>query len=176
MESDDQLPEALRAISGEIPDYLFYLLFHASRQREITFDAAFAATGRNMNRLRTLAVIRRLDGCTMKDLARMTAIDRTTLTRSVDQLVQQGLVERSTPAGDRRKVQMRLSPAGEAFYAEAAKVVADFNRRALDGVSRRDQVTLVETLVRVIHNLSADKAEARELITFGGRRRKRAEG
>lgn len=174
MESDDQLPEALRAISAEIPDYLFYLLFHATRQREIAFDAAFADTGINMNRLRTLSVIRRLDGCTMKDLARLTAIDRTTLTRSVDQLVEQGLVERSTPAGDRRKVQMCLSPAGEAFHTEALKVVAAFNRRALDGVSRKDQIKMLEILNQVIHNLSADRETARELVTFGGPGRHRA--
>ncbi|MBS0410426.1 MAG: winged helix-turn-helix transcriptional regulator [Proteobacteria bacterium] len=174
MESDDQLPEALRAISGEIPDYLFYLLFHATRQREIAFDAAFVDTGINMNRLRTLSVIRRLEGCTMKDLARLTAIDRTTLTRSVDQLVQQGLVERSTPAGDRRKVQMCLSPAGLAFHTEALKVVADFNRRALDGVPRKDQVKMLGILNRVIHNLTGDTSAAQELITFGGSGRHRA--
>ncbi|MGA0602049.1 MarR family winged helix-turn-helix transcriptional regulator [Caulobacter sp. KR2-114] len=174
MESEEQLPEVLKPIADKIPDYLFYLMFHATRQREMAFDAALADVGLNINRLRTLSVIQRLNGCTMKDLARLTAIDRTTLTRAVDQLVEQGLVERSTPAGDRRKVQMCLSPEGEAFYREATQLIDDFNRRALAGVGRRQQVELLQVLNTVIRNISGDSELAHELITFGGLDRHRA--
>lgn len=173
MESEEQLPEALKPISDQIPDYLFYLMFHATRLREIAFDVALADVGLNMNRLRTLSVIQRLDSCTMKDLARLTAIDRTTLTRAVDQLVEQGLVERSTPAGDRRKVQMCLSSEGEAFYREATKLIGDFNRSALAGISRRQQIEVLQVLNLVIRNISGDRNLARELITFGGADRQR---
>jgi DNA-binding MarR family transcriptional regulator len=110
----------------------------------------------------------------MKDLARLTAIDRTTLTRAVDQLVEQGLVERSTPAGDRRKVQMCLSAEGEAFYREASKLNTEFNRRALSGISQRQQVETLQVLNRVIRNISGDRDIARELLTFGGPGRQRA--
>lgn len=169
----DQLPEALRPIADQIPDYLFYLMFHATRRREMAFDEALAEVGLNINRLRTLSVIHKLDGCTMKDLARLTAIDRTTLTRAVDQLVDQGLVERSTPAGDRRKVQMCLSPDGERFFVQASKLNGEFNRRALKGVSRRQQVEVLQVLNQVIRNISGDRDIARELITFGGPDRQR---
>ncbi len=174
MDSEEQLPEALKPISDQIPDYLFYLMFHATRRREMAFDEALADVGLNMNRLRTLSVIQKLDGCTMKDLARLTAIDRTTLTRAVDQLVEQGLVERSTPAGDRRKVQMCLSAEGEAFYREASKLNTEFNRRALSGISQRQQVEMLQVLNRVIRNISGDRDIARELLTFGGPGRQRA--
>jgi DNA-binding MarR family transcriptional regulator len=173
MESED-IPEALKAIAGEIPDYLFYLMFHATRQREAVVDVALAETGLNMNRLRALSVIRRLEGCTMKDLARLTAIDRTTLTRAVDQLVEQGLVQRSTPAGDRRKVHLGLTADGQAFYDQAIAVINDYNRRAWAGVAQRDQIKLLGVLHQLIRNLSPDQDLAKEVITFGGADRHRA--
>ena len=173
MESDDQIPEALQAISDEIPDYFFYLIFQAARQREIAFDGMLADSGLNMNRLRILSVIQKIDACTMKDLARLTAIDRTTLTRAVDQLVEQGLVERCTPADDRRKVQLTLSVAGEAVRRQAVRLTSLANRRALDGVSRKQQIAVVEAIHKVILNLSGDPALARELVTFGGAERHR---
>ena len=173
MESEDQVPESLQAISDEIPDYFFYLIFQASRQREIAFDGMLADAGLNMNRLRILSVIQKIDACTMKDLARLTAIDRTTLTRAVDQLVDQGLVERCTPADDRRKVQLTLSTAGEAVRRAAVRLINLANRRALDGISRKQQIAVVEAIHRVILNISGDRALARELITFGGAARHR---
>ncbi len=54
---------------------------------------------------RALAVVRRIDDCTMKALARYSSIDRTTLTRTVDQLVEQGKSKRCVHR-DRQQVNL----------------------------------------------------------------------
>ena len=174
MPFDNKVPESVRAIALDVPEYFFYLLFQAQRRRDITFDAALADGGLNINRWRTLSVIQRLHDCTMKDLAGFTAIDRTTLTRSVDQLVEQGLVNRSTPPGDRRKVVLTLTETGESFFQAAIGMLDDFNRAALRGVSKERQLVVMDVLQTVVRNLCAEEDQAEEILTFGGRNRHRA--
>lgn len=174
MKVDHGVPEAVRAIALDVPEYFFYLLFQAQRRRDMTFDAALAEGGLNITRWRTLSVIRRLHDCTMKDLAGFTAIDRTTLTRSVDQLVEQGLVNRSTPPGDRRKVVLTLTEAGDAFFSEAVGMLNDFNHQALRGVSAERQLVVLDVLQTVLRNLCEEQDQAEDILTFGGRDRHRA--
>ncbi|HEX7760683.1 MAG TPA: MarR family transcriptional regulator [Caulobacteraceae bacterium] len=174
MEVDHKVPDAVRAIALDVPEYFFYLLFQAQRRRDMTFDAALAEGGLNITRWRTLSVIRRLDECTMKDLAGFTAIDRTTLTRSVDQLVEQGLVNRATPPGDRRKVVLTLTEAGDTFFQAAIGLLDAFNREALEGVSAERQLVVLDVLQTVLRNLCEAKDQAEEILTFGGRDRHRA--
>jgi DNA-binding MarR family transcriptional regulator len=94
----------------EASAYLFYLLFQASRQRDLHYDRKLAALGLNLHRWRILAVIRRIENCSMKDLALFGAVDRTTLTRTVDRLVAEGLVERWAAPRDRRRVNVSRAP------------------------------------------------------------------
>src|SRR3954464_4522653 len=128
---------------GEFPmapsEYYFYLLFQAGRQRDLHFARALARAGLNVARWRTLAIIRRIGACTMKELALYSTIDRTTLTRAVDQLVEQGLVERTIPSRDRRKVNLALSPEGEAAYSQAVPLLLAGNAELLAGFGE-DQV------------------------------------
>jgi DNA-binding MarR family transcriptional regulator len=156
---------------GEFPlaprEYYFYLLFQAGRQRDLHFERALARAGLNIARWRTLAIIRRMVVCTMKELALYSTVDRTTLTRAVDQLVEQGLVERTTPAGDRRKVNLSLSAAGEAQYSQAVPLLLQGNAELLEGFADeqvRDAVRLLQTTMR---RMMDDPTIADLLINFG---------
>lgn len=150
----------------DVPEYFFYLMFIASRHRDLSFDGALGPVGLTLNRWRTLSVIRRLPHCTMKDLARYSTIDRTTLTRSVDHMVKQGVVERSTPPGDRRKVELVLTDKGEALYFEAVEALARFNRLALRGIDVDAQRQIVRSLKTLVSNLVPDPKLRAELIAF----------
>ena len=155
---------------GEFPmapeEYFFYLLFLAARRRDLHFERTLAEAGLNLTRWRTLAIIRRIAACTMKDLALYSTVDRTTLTRSVDQLVEKQLVERMTPRGDRRKVSLALSPAGEELYSRAVVLLMSSNAGLLDGVSEatiRGANRLLQTMVR---RTALDEREAEDLLKF----------
>lgn len=150
----------------DVPEYFFYLMFIANRHRDLSFDIALAPIGLTLNRWRTLSVIRRLPNCTMKDLARYTTIDRTTLTRAVDHLVEQGVVERSTPPGDRRKVELALTDKGEAVYVAAVDILARFNRAALEGIDVAAQRQIVRSLKTLVSNLVTDPVLRAELLAF----------
>ena len=151
----------------DVPEYFFFLLFQAVRHRDLTFDSALAPVGLTLNRWRTLSIIRRLHNCTMSELARYSTIDRTTLTRSVDQLVDEGLVLRATPAKDRRQVNLTLTEQGEGVYQSAVALLMAFNRQALEGVPQETRRDLTRALRRMIRNIVPDPAWAEDLITFG---------
>ena len=148
---------------GEAPEeWFFYLLFQTVRRRDLAFGTALEALGLNLPKWRALSVIGRLCGCTMNELAEFTTIDRTTLTRTADQLIEAGLVARCGHAGDRRIVRLEMTPQGEASFEAALVEMRRFNRQALDGVSDGDQAHLRETLRSVIANItgSAERADA----------------
>jgi DNA-binding MarR family transcriptional regulator len=148
-------------------EYFFYLLFLTARYRDQALDRVLAQTGLNVARWRTLAVIRRIENCTMSQLARFAGVDRTTLTRSVDQLVAAGLVERWTPSRDRRLVNLALSEAGSNVYGRAVQAMIASNAGALAGVEEADLRTAVRALQSVLNNLAGDRRTADELLSFG---------
>lgn len=148
-------------------EYFFYLLFQAGRQRDLHFARALSEAGLNIDRWRTLAIIRRIGDCTMKELALYSTVDRTTLTRAVDQLVEQGVVERTTPNRDRRKVNLRLSPAGEELYAKAVVLLLRDNASILDGVDEALLRNATRLLQQSVRRMIVNEDEADALINFG---------
>jgi DNA-binding MarR family transcriptional regulator len=148
-------------------EYFFYLQFQLVRQRDLFFEKAFVAAGLNLHRWRTLAAIRRIENCSMKDLALYSAIDRTTLTRAVDQLVREGLVERWSPTLDRRRVNVSLSPKGEAIYMEAVDTLLRGNAGMLDGVEEADLRTAIRVAQQSIRKLMTDPIEAERVVAYG---------
>jgi len=156
---------------GEFPlapaEYFFYLLFQAGRQRDLHFERALERAGLNIARWRTLAIIRRIGTCTMKELALYSTVDRTTLTRTVDQLVAQGLVERTIPPRDRRKVHLSLSPQGEAVYRQAVPLLLAGNAELLQGFSDAEIRATVRLLQSSVRRMIEDPKVADLLINFG---------
>lgn len=148
---------------NEAPEeWFFYLMFQTVRRRDQAFGVALEAMGLNLPKWRAMSVISRLSGCTMNELAEFTTIDRTTLTRTADQLIDAGLVGRAGHAGDRRIVRLEMTPVGEAAFEEALLAMRRFNAEALNGISAADQNHLRDTLRAVLGNIvgSSDRAEA----------------
>jgi DNA-binding MarR family transcriptional regulator len=160
-------------VDGEFPlgpaEYFFYLLFQTQRQRDLALDRALTPTGLNVPRWRTMAIVRRIEDCTMTLLARYSTIERTTLTRAVDQLVELGLLERWTPEHDRRQVRLALTDFGEATYASAVEILKTHNAGALAGVEPASLRQSARVMRRVLRQLVDDPALGQDLATFGHR-------
>ncbi len=92
---------------GEFPldvtTYLFHLFIVTARHRDARLDKALKPLGLNVSRHRALSVIALLEPCAMSALAEFSAVDRTTMTRTVDQLVAAG-TGRAADARRRRAV------------------------------------------------------------------------
>jgi DNA-binding MarR family transcriptional regulator len=154
------------AFPHPLSTYLFHLFTAVGRLRDVRLDKALRPLGLNVSRHRAIAVIALLEPCTMSDLADLSAIDRTTMTRIVDQLVARGLTERTTRSQDRRQVLLNLTAEGHAVYAKALKVFRDVDKTALQGLPEETLRTLARAQQAMLRNLAPSHELARRLLEF----------
>src|SRR5665213_2714080 len=156
--------------TGEFPfdltTYLFHVFAILSRHREAALDEAFRPLGLNVARHRALAVVARMQPCGMTELADFCAVDRTTMTRTVDQLVARDLVERETPPADRRQVLLTVTSGGRALHQRALRAVYRVNRRALENIPEEVQRTVVRAKQAMLTNLVGDADLTRRLLSL----------
>jgi DNA-binding MarR family transcriptional regulator len=153
---------------GEFPfdvaTYLFHLFVVVARYRDPSLDRALKPLGLNVSRHRAIAVISRMQPCPMSELADFSAVDRTTMTRTVDQLVADGLVARGATAKDRRQVLLTLTEDGRKVHRRALKLIFEHNQQSLAGMSEPHRRQAVRALEAILANLVADPLLSHRLM------------
>ena len=163
---DDAPPGGVSDATAGAASDLFHLIATVSRFRDVRLDRALKPLGLNVTRYQALSVIARLAPCTMSELADLSAIDRTTLTRIVDQLVARGLAERSACSEDRRQVVLSLTGGGRDVCRDALTVIEQIDRAALQGLAPDALAAAARTHRALAANLSPDPRSARRLLDF----------
>lgn len=148
------------------PEYFFYLQYHLVKQRELLLSKVLAELGLTIPKWRILSILNRLGESSMGLVADFCAIDRTTLTRTIDQLAEAGLVVRREDPQDRRQTLVSLTPAGASAYDTAVKAVIGFNEKALKGVGRKEMDALEDLLRKVVRNVIDDPDWADSILRF----------
>jgi DNA-binding MarR family transcriptional regulator len=158
--------------AGEFPldltSYVFHLFAVVARHREARLEMALKPVGLSLSRHRALSVIYTLEPCTMSELADYSAVDRTTLTRTVDQLVDGGLVERATPREDRRQVVLTLTDQGRRTCRRSLKAIYAVSRELLTNVAEEDQRVVARSLEAMLGCLVDDPAMLQRLTLRDG--------
>lgn len=113
-------------------------LARASKLVSRAFNDALAGAGGSLPIWLILSALRGEPPASQQRLASAVGIEGPTLTRHLDQLESAGLVRRTPHPGDRRAVQVELTPAGLALHGELLEVVIAFNRRLTAGLSEAD--------------------------------------
>lgn len=147
-------------------EYLGYLFTQVQNRRVKAFTPALEALGLSTPLWRAMSTINRLDGCLMSELAEFTTTDRTTLTRTVDQLVEAGLARRGALAEDRRLVRVELTEKGREIFARAVEALESHNRTALTGFSPPELKQLRMLLQRKLRNVVADDDLFAQVLHF----------
>ena len=92
---------------------------------------------------------RHREGLKMNELSRMLMVTGGNVTAIVDQLENEGLVERFEEPSDRRAWLIRLTPTGKKSFAEMARAHEQWVVELLGGLSRRDQDELLKLLAKL---------------------------
>lgn len=90
------------------------------------------------------------------ELAAACGVNASTVTHAVDAGIDRGLMLRERNEGDRRLVDIVLTPAGKRMAERVRALVADLARTALEGVDQPG--LLAESLAQVTRNLEEVKA------------------
>ena len=103
-----------------------------------------------------LATLSRLDKATMGEVAAFCATDRTTLTRTVDRMVDDDLIKRDRDLVDRRQVHLNLTDKGWETFRGALEHVTRFNDQ-ITGALKAEEVERLQPMIRrvLIHVLDA---------------------
>jgi DNA-binding MarR family transcriptional regulator len=93
----------------------------------------------------------------MIDLARAVLLSKSGLTRVVDKMEAEGLVERRVAGDDRRSFEVSMTPAGAKLFRRAARVhVTGIDEHWTDLMSEADGRTL-ERALRVVRDASRER-------------------
>jgi DNA-binding MarR family transcriptional regulator len=109
--------------------------------------------GLDYQRMKVLACLKEYPGCSMQQLSDLTVVDRTSLTHTVQLLVENGLVGREPRENDRRSVTLALTVAGRKAYSKIAPMILKLNARSMAGFSEKEKTDLLSQLRRIVDNL-----------------------
>lgn len=116
-------------------------------------DRRLAPLGLTQTRWVTLYHLWRLgDGQPQCDLARAIGVEAPSLVRTLDQLSEQGLVERRPCDQDRRTKRVFLTAEASPLLARIDDVVRQARNEMLEGLSEAEVTTLAELLSRIEDN------------------------
>lgn len=137
-----------------IDDYLLYLLAQASAAVSSEFHARLAELGMPVPKWRVLASLHQTSGRTIGALARTCLMKQPTVSKIVDKLVADGLIERYEGQGqngsiDRRQVHVRLTRAGKESVSSLIEEARLHENRILASYSDEER-HLVKTALKTL--------------------------
>lgn len=150
-----------------LPTYVSYLMYQTEQHRRALAGDCIAQHGLNFGKWIALASLARFGECSMTRLAKLSAADRTTLTRSIDGLIRDGLVERGAQASDRRKVVVRLTPAGLEVLARVGADIQPIHQEVCAGLTEEEQANLATYLRKMLGGLIPEPEWKHEVLSYG---------
>jgi DNA-binding MarR family transcriptional regulator len=117
------------------------------------FDRRVAAFGVTVSMYRVLASLHEADGQQLGQLAEMTSIEMSTLSRLVGAMVRKGLVTRRRPERNGRIVEIALTAKGRTLVAQLLPIGAHFEAAAVAGLDAATVASLKAQLRIAYTNL-----------------------
>ena len=93
------------------------------------------------------------DGQTQQSLSDQTSKDKTSITRLLDTLSKNSLVERHSDPADRRINKIHLTDKGREMENHAMKIVKESFDQAVSGISSKELIDAKEVIVKLLNNI-----------------------
>ena len=145
---DDILTNGIR-----LDDFLPYLLNRITNRLNLDLMEAWRGTEMTTQYYRVLAVLKARNGRSIGELAVYTVTEQSTLSRIIDRMEQEGLVERRAGPKDGRVVEVFLTPTGRETIERILPIALEHYRRAVAGLSDSEVKTLTRILSKVLENI-----------------------
>jgi MarR family transcriptional regulator, organic hydroperoxide resistance regulator len=139
----------------DLSEYLPYLINRVGSALVVDFGRSTLTPNQlSIAMWRVLAALSSDDGQRQIDLAAMTSIDVSTLSRVVARLVRMGLVTRTRSATNSREVVVRLTGKGAGMLTRMIPRAIAAERSAIAGVPAKDLAVVRRSLRRMYENLA----------------------
>jgi len=141
-------------------DYLLYLLAQASNAASSQFHAELASQGVAVGEWRVLASLHPDLNLSVGELSKQCLIQPSTLSRTLDRLERDGLLERNYTREDRRQVKVRLTVDGNKLADSLVAQARVNEERVLNNYNDDEIKHLKETLQKLIMRSADPDGEA----------------
>lgn len=143
----------------DLADYLPYLVNRVGSIIAEQFgEEALAEHGLSIAMWRVMAALASTGGQRQIDLADLTSIDSSTLSRLVTRLIQIGLVTRTRSSTSNREVVVKLSAKGNSVVAGLIPIARAFETEAIGGLSQEELMLLKRCLRQMYSNMKTRPA------------------
>lgn len=138
-------------------DYLLYLLARASALVSGQFHDRVRPLGLDVAEWRVLATLSGDDGMTIGELAEIVLFRQPTLSKIIDRMEEQALVQRRKGDTDRRKIRVHITPNGRERVTGALAEAKRHEAEILAGYTDEEE-KLLKTVLRTLigRNTHAD--------------------
>jgi DNA-binding MarR family transcriptional regulator len=143
----------------DLSEHLPYLINRVGSALVERFSAdALAKAHLSIASWRVLAVLANAGSLRQTDLAEMTSIDASTLSRLITRLVCDDLVKRTRSKKDSRAVAVALTIKARRAMTKLVPIATGLQRKATRSLSKKDLATLKHVLRRMHQNLTGGKS------------------
>jgi len=128
--------------TGLLEDRYNQLFVQAMRPQRVT-----------VSRYRTLAILMEIADLTVNELARHSSIERSALSRLLDQMEREALIVRRPSRADGRALEIRITPKGRDAYLAMRPVRREVLERATEGIAPGEIERMRTVIQLMLHNL-----------------------
>ena len=140
-----------------LDDNLAYRLSMVSSLMSKSVARVYSDAGLSPAQWKILNILHDHQPMTAQAIAQRTTLDKAAISRTVQQLLKQGLILRGLASAHTVSIEIRLSAAGHRLYTSLAVDAAKLQARVLDGIDEKSRAVLFEALSKV------EQAARREL-------------
>ena len=130
-----------------------YLMNRIMGRYNASLRADLAGLGLSTPKMRALAVLSVIDAPLIRELAVYAVVEQSTLSRALDQLAGEGLIQRETDAGDSRATRVHITEAGRAAFEAMWPKMASAYARMFQGIPEDERRAFVATLQKMLGNI-----------------------
>src|SRR4051794_16469927 len=130
-------------------DHAGFLLQRAHRRLRMAHNEALSSLGLNIAHVALLGQLNERGDLSQRQLIDLMDADKSTMVYLVDELEEQGLLERRRDPSDRRAYAVHLTAAGRKRLAEAGEIAARVEAAFLAPLSARERAQFTSLLRRI---------------------------
>jgi MarR family transcriptional regulator for hemolysin len=131
-------------------DFIARRVFMTAKALRGELDARLSDAGASVPFWMVLLNVTKGGALSQRELAAGMGVEAPTLTRHLDHMEEQGLIERRRDEDDRRVTRIHLSPAGRRQFRRLLRVVEGLEAELAQRLSTHEVQTLERTLGRII--------------------------
>jgi DNA-binding MarR family transcriptional regulator len=152
--SGTQRPSGRKTVQFSVRDYPFYYMHAIIIKNNRNIGEVLKAMKLTPAIWRILALLQEEDGITVGELSDESLIERTLLSRILQDLERRGLVIRRLDKGDKRRTTIYLEPKGAALFQKILPIGRAQIEAGIRGLSAAEFNQLQSLLLRIADNVS----------------------